>query len=243
MTTHTVPGIALRRLVIGLLASVAWLMPGQSAFAQATGANGADLKPSAGGLGLRLEPELLPVVPADFDDQAPIFLEADRIEGVQGQRLEALGEVVARRRGQLLQSDRLTYSFTENAVTASGNVRFRRMGDVLTGDYAYYDLDTEAGVINAPTYSFRRVPEPTASPLSLPGQTASMSGPTQARGEARRLQIRDRDRYRAERATYTNCDVGDDDWHLQVSSLDLDRLKDVGIARNATVYFKGVPIL
>ncbi len=243
MTTHTVPGIALRRLVIGLLASVAWLMPGQSAFAQATGANGADLKPGAGGLGLRLEPELLPVVPADFDDQAPIFLEADRIEGVQGQRLEALGEVVARRRGQLLQSDRLTYSFTENAVTASGNVRFRRMGDVLTGDYAYYDLDTEAGVINAPTYSFRRVPEPTASPLSLPGQTASVSGPTQARGRARRLQIRDRDRYRAERATYTNCDVGDDDWHLRVGSLDLDRLKDVGIARNATVYFKGVPIL
>lgn len=243
MTNHTVPGIALRRLVIGLLASVAWLMPEHSAFAQTSGNGSADLRPTGNGLGLKLEPELQPIVPADLDEDVPIFVEADRIEGVQDRRLEALGDVVARRRGQLLQSDRLTYSFTENAVTASGNVRFRRMGDVLTGDYAYYDLDTGAGVVNDPTYSFRRAPAPATSSLGFPGQTASVSGPTQARGTARQLQIRDRDRYRAERATYTNCDVGDDDWHLSVSSLDLDRLQDVGVARNATVYFKGVPIL
>jgi hypothetical protein len=55
--------------------------------------------------------------------------------------------------------------------------------------------------------------------------------------------VRDRDRYRAERATYTNCALGDDDWYLRVGQLDLDRLRDVGAAHNATLVFKGVPIL
>jgi LPS-assembly protein len=48
---------------------------------------------------------------------------------------------------------------------------------------------------------------------------------------------------RAERATYTNCSVGNDDWYLRMNRLDLDRTTDVGVAHNATVYFKGVPIL
>jgi len=241
MSNHC-PGIALHRLVIGLLVSIAWLVSIHAACAQSP-ADGHGLSPTAAGLGLRLERELLPVVPADLDEDVPIFVEADRIEGVQDRQLDAMGDVVVRRRGQQLQSDRLSYSFTDNAVTASGNVRFRRLGDLLTGDYAYFDLDTESGVIDKPTYSFTRAPAPAGGSLGLPGQPSSASGPSQARGEARRLELRDRTRYRAERATYTNCDVGDDDWYLGVSSLDLDRLRDVGVARNATVYFKGVPIL
>jgi len=241
--TNLIPGNALHRIVIGLLVCVAWLMLVQPAAAQSSSDGAATLRPPGGGLGLKLQPELLPVVPADFEDDVPIFVEADRIEGVQDKQLEAIGDVVVRRRGQQLQSKRLSYSLTENAVTASGNVRFRRMGDVLTGDYAYYDLDEEAGVIDNTTYRFTGVPIPSSSTLRPPGQRASAPGMLQARGTATRLTVRDRDRYRAQRATYTNCDVGDDDWYLIVSSLDLDRLQDVGVARNATVYFKGVPIL
>jgi LPS-assembly protein len=180
------------------------------------------LNPFAGGLGLRLESELMaPQSPGPGED-LPVFLDADRIEGVQGQHVDAVGNVVVRRRGLRLSADRLSYSFPENSVTATGNVRFRRLGDLITGDRATYDLDTESGNIDNPGYRF------------------SEFG---ARGRANRVVVRDRDRYRAERATYTNCDVGDDDWFLRVDRLDLDRLTDVGVARNATVYFKGVPVL
>jgi LPS-assembly protein len=182
----------------------------------------AELDPQAGGLGLRLEPELMAPQSPGPGEELPIFLEADRIEGVQDQRIDAVGNVVVRRRGLRLSADRLEYSIPENAVTVTGNVRFRRLGDVVTGDRATYDLDDEAGTVDNPGYSF------------------SQFG---ARGRANRLTVRDRERYRAERATYTNCDVGDDDWFLRVDRLDLDRLKDTGVARNATVYFKGVPIL
>jgi LPS-assembly protein len=190
--------------------------------APASSAQPASLDPDAGGLGLRLQPELLPFVAPSNTEELPVFLDADRIEGVQDRNIDAIGNVVVRRRGLRLSADRLTYSIPENAVTVTGNVRFRRLGDLVTGDRATYDLDTEAGSIDNPVYSF---------------------GEFGARGRANRLVVRDRQRYRAERATYTNCDVGEDDWFLRVDRMDLDRLRDVGTAHNATVYFKGVPIL
>lgn len=173
-------------------------------------------------LPLKLQPQLLPPAAPGAVEQLPIFLEADRIEGHQDRELEAIGSVVVRRRGQVLYADRLKYLVPENAVLASGHVRVDRLGDIVTGDEIYYDLDDSSGRIEHPTYRFRQFG---------------------ARGQARRLLILDRDTYRAERATYTNCEVGDDDWYLRVGRLDLDRLRDVGVARNATVYFKQVPIL
>jgi LPS-assembly protein len=184
----------------------------------------ASLDPIRGGLGLKLEPELAAPTAAGMDEDLPTFVEADRLDGVVDRNLEATGNVVVRRRGQTLSADRLSYSIPDNAVSVSGNVRSRRLGDTISGDSAYYDLDTNSGYVDKPEYSFR-------------------FGKYRARGTASRIDIRDRDRYRAERATYTNCNVGADDWYLKVSRLDLDRLRDVGVARNATVYFQGVPIL
>jgi LPS-assembly protein len=202
-------------------------VPGQTPAAAAAAAAAepapvASIDPDAGGLGLKLDPNLTLTGSARPGDDLPLFLDADRIEGFQDKQVDAIGNVVVRRRGTRLSADRLSYSIPENAVTATGNVRFRREGDLLTGDRATYDLDTEAGTVENPGYRF------------------SQFG---ARGRANRVVVRDRDRYRAERATYTNCDVGDDDWFLRVDRLDLDRLRDVGVARSATLYFKGAPVL
>jgi LPS-assembly protein len=203
--------------VVGL-----WTLP--AALAQTSSDQGASLDPDRGGLGLRLERELMAPTAPDPGEELPLFLEADRIEGVQDRYVEASGNVVVRRRGQTLFADRLRYSIPDNAVSATGNVESNRLGDVIAGDEAYFDLDTESGYIREPRFQF--------SQTQIRG-----------RGHAQRLSIRDRDRYRAERATYTNCAVGDDDWYLRVGQLDLDRLRDVGAARNATLVFKGVPIL
>src|SRR5512145_431552 len=103
------------------------------------------LDPDRGGLGLRLERELIAPVAPGADEELPIFLEADRVEGVQDSYVEAGGNVVVRRRGHVLFADRLRYSIPDNAVSASGNVESHRLGDVVTGDEAYYDLDTDSG--------------------------------------------------------------------------------------------------
>jgi LPS-assembly protein len=174
------------------------------------------------GLKLRLQQTLLPPVAPGPDEDLPIFLEADRIQGTQGVDLEAHGDVVLRRRGEALFADQLRYSFKTNDVTAIGNVRLDRLGDIVTGNQAMFNLKTESGYIDKPTYRFRQF---------------------HARGQAEKLIIKDRDDYVAVNATYTNCDVGRDDWYMKVRELDIDRLRDVGVAHDGTLYFEQVPIL
>jgi LPS-assembly protein len=178
--------------------------------------------PETGGLGLKLQRELLPPVAADASADIPIFVEADRLQGEQGRYIELQGNASLRRRGETVWGDLLRYSFTSNDVTANGNVRVERLGDVVTGEQAYFDLNNDTGYVNKPTYRMRQF---------------------HARGGADRVLIKDRDTYRVIRGTYTTCDLGDDDWYLKVQRMDLDRLQDTGTARNATLYFKNVPVL
>jgi LPS-assembly protein len=181
-----------------------------------------DRPDSALGLKLKLQQSLLPPVSPGPDDDLPIFVEADRIQGTQGLDLQADGNVVLRRRGQALFTDQLRYSFPTNEVTATGNVRLDRLGDIVTGEQAKLDLKAETGYIDKPTFRLRQF---------------------HARGHADKLIIKDRDDYVALNATYTNCDLGRDDWYMKVRELDLDRLRDVGVAHDATLYFENVPIM
>ena len=173
------------------------------------------------GLKLRMQPELIPYS-LGRDEPADLFLDADKIEGHQDQELEAAGSVRLRKRGAAVFSDQLHLSFPDRQLTATGHVRFEKAGDVVTGEQLFYDLNNDSGYIDKPEYR-----------LSQYG----------ARGSASRLVAVNRDLYKISKATYTNCDVGDDDWFLRIDRLELDRLRDIGVAHNATVVFKGVPIL
>lgn len=173
------------------------------------------------GLKLKAEPSLIPYETGE-DDVVPLFFDADRLQGHVERELEAEGNVRMRRRGEAIFSDYLYYSFPEQELTATGNMRFEHHGDVLTGDKLSYNLEQETGSVDNPSYSFPQY---------------------RARGGARKLQIESRSRYKVEKGTYTSCDVGDEDWFIRVDRLEIDRQRDVGVGRNATVVFKGVPML
>lgn len=181
-----------------------------------------DRPDAALGLKPKLQESLLPPIAPGTEADLPIFVEADRIEGKQGVELNAIGNVVLRRRGEAVFADQLRYMFPTEELTLIGNVRVDRLGDVVTGDRATFNLKTESGYVDKPTYRFQQF---------------------RARGEADALIIKDRDDYQAMRATYTNCDVGNDDWYMKVRRLDIDRLRDVGVAHDATLYFQDVPIM
>src|SRR5690606_15268860 len=173
------------------------------------------------GLKLRLQRELIPYEHGEGEPE-PMFLEADRVQGHQDRELEAEGNVRLRQRGEAIFAEYLYYAFPEQELTATGKVRLERHGDVVTGTKLVYNMQTETGHVESPTYNFQGY---------------------RARGDARRLEMQSRDRFLIEKATYTNCDVGDDDWYIRVNRLELDRQTDIGVARDATVVFKGVPIL
>lgn len=174
--------------------------------------------------GLKLRPtySLLPP-PADEAavQEAPVHVEADEIEGQQGQRLEARGRVELRTRGRVLSADEVSYQVPTQEVTARGSVRLDRRGDLLEADKVFFNLQTEQGYADDPRYFFRAL---------------------NARGTASKLYLDSKTRYRATDATYTSCENPEKDWYLRVGKLRLDREKDVGVARNATLRFKDTPI-
>jgi LPS-assembly protein len=173
------------------------------------------------GLKLQMQRELIPYS-LGRDEPTDLFLDADSIEGHQDQELEAAGSVRLRKRGAAVFSDQLHLSFPDQELTATGHVRFEKDGDVVTGEQLFYDMDNDSGYVDKPEYRLARYG---------------------ARGNASRLIAENRDLYKISKTTYTNCDVGDDDWFMRIDRLELDRLRDIGVAHNATVVFKGVPIL
>lgn len=174
-------------------------------------------------LGLKLKPqrELIPYADTD-DERTPLFLEADRVQGHAQRELEAAGNVRMRKRGAAVFADYLRYSFPDQQIGATGNLRFEFGGNTIEGESLQFDLANFTGTVERPRYFIQEL---------------------NARGDAERLEVQSRDRMRVRKATYTNCEVGDDDWYLRVDRLDLDRTRDIGVARNASVVFKGVPLL
>jgi LPS-assembly protein len=64
-----------------------------------------------------------------------------------------------------------------------------------------------------------------------------------ARGTAEVLRSTSKLTYEFDNATYTSCPAGNDDWLLNMSSLEIDRGTQIGTAHSAWIEFKGVPLL
>ncbi len=174
--------------------------------------------------GLKLKPQtyLLPPPEQDVAADPILFLEADRASGTAGQRIDASGNVKLRSRGRVLSAENLSYDARTEQVEASGGVRLDRRGDVLETERLSFDLRNERGVAESPEYFFRDL---------------------KARGRAEKFWLDSRTRYRAEGATYSTCEVPEKEWYLKLRNLEIDRDKDKGTARGAAVRVRDVPVL
>jgi LPS-assembly protein len=172
------------------------------------------------GLGLKLEEELQSG--REAEENAPVFVDAERIRGRQEREIEALGNVRLRRTGETVFADYLRYDLTTQEVVARGNLRFERQGVWGTGVGLRYNLADSIGEVEEVDYFLTDIG---------------------VHGEADRLITQGKTKARIEDATYTNCEVGEEDWYIRARRIDLDRTRDLGVARNASIVFKGVPIL
>jgi LPS-assembly protein len=171
-------------------------------------------------LALKMDPELGGSAAAG--KQGPLFLSADRIESTAPNIIEASGSVEARQGGQNFFANWLRYDTTLNLVEARGEVRLEQPALLVSGDSLRLDLDDYSGELTQPVYQL------TAQP---------------GRGDAEHVDFIDENRFKLQDATYTTCPVDNDDWFLKVADLDIDKTRNVGTARNASLRFLGVPIL
>lgn len=181
----------------------------------------AEVQAAEPGLGLRLDRRMLgPSL--DTGDRLPVFVEADELRGLQDQQIEARGAVRIRTRGKSVAADWLFYDQRTDEVEAAGNVRIEQGGDVVEGTRLKLNVETDRGFMQQPRY---RLAE------------------QNARGDAREFFFTGKDRYRAERASYTTCGPGQDDWFIRARDLDIDKTTDIGTARGASVEFLNTTIL
>ena len=149
-------------------------------------------------------------------------VEAERITGVRERYIEAEGNAVIIRDDQELRGDYLLYDQINDEITGSGDVSVKKPGVFILGDTLRYSPSTEIGEIEGAQYFFSE---------------------TGARGRAKKLIFEGPNRQRAINATYTSCDVTQEDVLIKTTRLNIYQDDDYGAARNASVWFKGMPIL
>lgn len=183
--------------------------------------------------GLQLKPQrTLSLVPPADPDVLPVFLEADKLQGHTEKEIEAEGKVKLRRGGQAMFADWMRYDQPADEIRATGHVHLEQRGDIVEGERLHYNLGTDRGFMEKPRYTLTPV-RATASAAPVKPRFAGAD----ARGRAERLLFEGPGRYRAEQAEYTTCEPGKDDWFIRSADLDLDKNRDVGVARNASIVF------
>jgi LPS-assembly protein len=181
-------------------------------------------------------------------DKAPVFIEADRIDGTTSVETVAQGNVDLKRADRTLKSDRLVYREPIDEAEATGNVKLTGPGEVVTGPHLKLKLGDSIGTFDTPAYSVHRLPAPAKDSGNLLDQYGNAKRKPEvlnASGTAVRLDFEGKDRYRMNDATYSTCPASKTgpDWFVRVTDLSLDYTQSLAVAKGATVYFMDTPIL
>ncbi|MBM3117215.1 LPS-assembly protein LptD [Jeongeupia naejangsanensis] len=163
---------------------------------------------------------------AESASDAPMYVEADRVDAQNqadgAKTLKAEGNVVIQQENSTLYSEWATYDEAQKHLRAGDDVRMEKEGDVLTGKGLDYYLDSSTGELSDPDY---------------------VVGQGLGRADGVKLLFGGEKLYHIDSGRFTSCPVGNDDWYIHASKLDLDYIDNMGVARNGWIQFKGVPVM
>ncbi len=155
-------------------------------------------------------------------DDTETRFRADSAESTKTEAL-LLGNVEVRRGDRRLQASQMRLDRSDNRVEAEGDVIFGDPMLALRGKGAELYLDENKGSFSEADYYLLE---------------------RNAQGSARRIEHNARKKKtRLREVTYSTCARGRETWQLRSERLDLNHKTQRGEARNATVVYKGVPVL
>lgn len=163
-----------------------------------------------------------PLASVSKSGKKPIYIEADYMDGSYGEVIEAFGDAKISCGDTVITADRMKLFQDSNEAEAKSNVRVEKPSDVLEGSFLKYNLDSDTGHMNNPSYKKK-------------------SG--EGRGTGELLLFEGEDNYRLKKGSYTTCPDGNNDWYIRAGDLKIDNDKQIGTARNVSIRFKDVPIL
>lgn len=155
-------------------------------------------------------------------NKEPIYIEANKINGIHQQEIEGIGSVILRRGEYTISADRMKLFQTTDDSEGEGNVRVERTLDVITGKDIHLNLEANVGYISNPDYYKKD---------------------NRGRGTGQLMLFEGKDNFKIFKTNYTTCPKGNDDWYIRASELDIDNKEEVATARNVSLRFKDVPVM
>jgi LPS-assembly protein len=120
-----------------------------------------------------------------------------------------------------LLAQSMRYDKPNEHITASGKLRLWDEGIFVDGESVELDLGKDSADFRNATF---------------------LVSESHGRGGAQRMILNGNELIRVEDAHYTTCNPGNEDWILTAKHIELDRIEDVGTARDVHVEFMGVPV-
>lgn len=154
-------------------------------------------------------------------EEAEVDVKANNAQLVRDGTSVFSGDVVITRGGQELKADRATYNQTSGNITAQGSVQIRDSDIILIAKQAEWALSSDEGNLVDTHYRLNE---------------------NHARGDADSVYRQGTERTVLKNATYTSCNQGDNTWLLESKNVNLDHIKNVGVARNVKIRLAGVPV-
>ena len=154
-------------------------------------------------------------------DEAPIIAESNESSYDETEQATLLGDVHIRQGYRQLKSDQAILDRQTNYGEYEGNVRFRDIGVLLTGEEGDLQIDTGRATLQDATYVMHE---------------------SSAHGEASEIVHNEDGTIDLTKATYTTCAPGNSGWQLAGSSVNIDQETGEGVARNAVIRVENIPV-
>lgn len=156
------------------------------------------------------------------DKSIPTYIKAEDLVGQPDVFITLDKNVEVIKGDTKYNADTATYYNELDQVEAKGNIVIQRQKDCYRGDQMQMVLGTNEGYVTNPTYHLEK---------------------NNAQGKAEKIDFISEEKSTITKGTYSTCEGLSPDWYLKMETLNLDTSIDRGIAKNAVLYFKGVPIL
>lgn len=171
------------------------------------------------------------VTPAKTSGGGPLLpdytrLTANKAAGQTKNRAKAEGDVIMERNTEVLNAEWVDVDLINNVARAGDQFTLSDSANNsnVSGENLVYNFETKQGEAEQSHFE-------------------TETDKRRLQGVSDKMLMLGENRYQMQNAKVNTCDPGDDSWHIRSSKVTADYNKNVGVARNATLVFKGVPIL
>lgn len=210
--------------------------------------------------------EALVTVADNISLPGAIEIEGDSLQLRIDRQLHASGNAVIKKGKQTITGDDIRYDLQNDELLVEGNARINADQTEIKGPVLRMRLSENIGEMRDVSIEFKTPPPPPGGPSTPPAllsdQAIFISDPkkylddnqsasnlsrtspfSNARGTASMVLFEGQDKKSLKQAKYTTCAANVDDWYIKAGKLELNDYSRTGVASNAIVEFKGVPIL